>query len=231
MRSKNAVLSALADEDYDRIVGKMEFTKLALGKVLYQSGGLIKKVYFPESGLVSLVRKMKEKVTIEVGIIGNDGMVGIPVALGDNRAFEDTIVQMAGGGMQMSAFDLREELKRDQSSLLALLLSFTRGLMKQVAQTAACNRLHTIEQRLSRWMLMCRDRMESDELLLTQEFISNMLGTRREGVSIAATVLQRQGLINYSRGHINILDRNGLEKFSCECHQAILESARKSSRK
>lgn len=170
---------------------------------------------------------MKEKLTIEVGVIGKDGMVGIPVLLGDDIAFEEAIVQMAGDGMRMTSRALKDEFANGQNPLQGQLLSFTRRLMKQVAQTAACNRLHTIEQRLSRWMLMCRDRMETDELPLTQEFISNMLGTRREGVSVAAAILQRKGLIRYSRGHITILDRKGLEAFSCECYQAIQERSRR----
>lgn len=201
----------------------MEFVPLKLGQTLYKSGDVIKHVYFPASGLVSLVRHTKEKVTIEVGVIGKDGMVGIPVLLGDDIAFEEAIVQMAGDGMRMSARALKDEFAKSPSPLQSQLLSFMRRLMKQVAQTAACNSLHTIEQRLSRWMLMCRDRMETDDLPLTQEFISNMLGTRREGVSVAAAVLQRKGLIRYSRGHITILDREGLDAFSCECYRAIQE--------
>ena len=170
---------------------------------------------------------MKEKVTIEVGVIGNDGMVGIPVLLGDDIAFEEAIVQMAGNALRMRSSDLKQEVKRGHSALLTLLLLYTRMLMKQVGQTAACNSLHTIEKRLSRWMLMCRDRMESDELPLTQEFISNMLGTRRSGVSIAAGLLQKRGLIRYSRGHISILDRQGLEEFSCGCYRAVKGEIRK----
>ena len=174
---------------------------------------------------------MKEKLTIEVGVIGNDGMVGIPVLLGDDVAFEESIVQMSGDAMRLSSRALKDELKNGQGTLLTHLLSYTRKHMKQVAQTAACNRLHTIEQRLARWMLMCRDRMETDDLPLTQEFISNMLGTRREGVSTAATVLQKNALIRYSRGRIRILDRVGLEDFACECYRAVQENHRKPSRK
>jgi CRP-like cAMP-binding protein len=170
---------------------------------------------------------MKEKVTIEVGVIGKDGMVGIPILLGDDISFEEAIVQMAGDGMRMSSSALLEEVDRGHSPLLTQLLMFTRRLMKQVTQTAACNRLHTIEERLSRWMLMCHDRMETDELPLTQEFISNMLGTRREGVSTAAAALQRRGFISYSRGRISVLDREGLEAFSCECYRAIQEPTRR----
>lgn len=226
-RIKNVVLAALPDDEYERVFSKLEFVSLPLGLTLYKSGDAIKDVYFPGSGLISLVRQMKEKVTVEVGVIGKDGMAGIPVLLGDDIAFGEAIVQMAGDAMRMSSRELKEELKRDQSPLLIQLLLYTRKLMKQVAQTAACNRLHTIEKRLSRWMLMCRDRMETDELPLTQEFISNMLGTRREGVSSAAGVLQRRGLIRYSRGQITILDREGLEAFSCECYRAIQEPSRR----
>lgn len=191
---------------------------------------MIDNVYFPTSGLVSLVRHMKEKLTIEVGVIGNDGMVGIPVLLGGSFSFEEAIVQMAGEALRMGTQAFKAELTENDNPLVTDLLTFTRKLMKQMAQTAACNSVHTIEQRLSRWMLMCRDRMESEELALTQEFIANMLGTRREGVSAAAGVLQREGLIRYSRGHITILDRTGLEAFSCECYQAIQEPGNGKSR-
>lgn len=200
---------------------------LPLGKVLYKSGESIKDVYFPGNGVVSLVTHLKENMTIEVGVIGKDGMAGIPVALGNDIAFEEAIVQIAGDAMRLSSIDLKMELKLRDSALQAQLLLYTGRFMKQVAQTAACNRVHTIEQRLSRWMLMCRERMESNHLSLTQEFISNMLGTRREGVSTAAAVLQRKGLIRYSRGQISILDKKGLEAFTCECHFAIREGTRR----
>lgn len=221
MRSKNLVLAALQDDEYDRVSAKLAKVQLPLGKVLYQSGAVMKYVYFPESGLVSLVKHMKEKVTVEVGVIGKDGMVGIPIVFGDNVAFEEAIVQMEGSARRMSTHSLKAEMTRGKNSLQVQLFLYARYLMKQVTQTAACNSQHTIEQRLSRWMLMCRDRMEGDELPLTQEFISNMLGTRREGVSIAASILQREGLIKYSRGKITILNKDGLEAFSCECYDAL----------
>lgn len=222
-RSSNVILAALSNDEYQRIFPKLEFIPLELGTILYNSGDLIKDVYFPETGVVSLVRHMKEKVTVEVGVIGKEGMVGIPVILGDDFSFEAAVVQMKGDAMRMSTPALKKELKSGNSRLVTQLLAFTRTLMKQVTQTAACNRIHSIEQRLSRWMLMCRDRMGSDELALTQEFIANMLGSRREGVSIAATILQQRNLIRYSRGHISILDKKGLEKFSCECYRATQE--------
>ncbi len=218
---KNQILAALPLKDYERVLPDLEFVSLPLGEQLYKSGDVIEYVYFPGSGLVSLVTHMKKGVTIEVGVIGKDGMVGIPVLLGDDIAFEEAIVQIAGDAMRMRSTMLKKVLKRGHSPMLIQLLLYTRSLMKQVAQTAACNRLHTVEKRLARWMLMCHDRMESDELRLTQEFISNMLGTRRAGVSNAANGLQAQGLISYSRGLVRILNKARLEKFACECYQAI----------
>ncbi len=199
----------------------LEYVELPLGQGLYAGGDKIEYVYFPLNGLVSLVAHVGNRVPIEVGVIGKDGIVGIPIVLGDDIAFEHAIVQIAGDAMRMKSSELRKEIKSGESQLLAHALLFIRQLMKQVAQTAACNRLHNIEQRLSRWLLMCRDRMESNELVLTQEFISNMLGTRRAGVSNAAGKLQRSGLISYSRGNITILDSQLLEEFTCECYGAV----------
>lgn len=218
---KNSILNKLPQDEYERLLPDLEFIDLPLGVILYKSGDIIEHVYFPNDGLVSLVTHMKDGSTIEVGIIGIDGMVGIPVLLGDDIAFEEAIVQIAGNAMRMRSDVFKGLLKRTHSPLLTLLLLYTRNLMKQVAQTAACNRLHTIEERLARWLLMCHDRMESDELLLTQEFISDMLGTRRASVGSAAMGLQMDGLIRYSRGHISILKRADLEEFACECYQAV----------
>ena len=218
---KNLILMALPREEYRRLLADLEFVSLTLGESLYKSGDLIEHVYFPGNAVVSLVTHMKDETTIEVGLIGRDGMVGIPVLLGDDIAFEEAIVQIAGDAMRMRSSVLKEALKRNHSPLLTELLLYTRTLMKQVTQTAACNRLHTVRERLSRWLLMCHDRLETDELLLTQEFISDMLGTRRAGVTSAAIGLQKEGLIRYSRGHINILDRGELEESACECYQAV----------
>ena len=190
---------------------------------LYKSGDFIEYVYFPSEGVVSLVTHMKSGATIEVGLIGMDGMVGIPVLLGDDIAFEEAVVQIAGNALRMKSTILKERLKKAHNPLFSELLLYTRSLMKQVAQTAACNRLHTMEERLARWLLMCHDRVESDNLLLTQEFISHMLGTRRASVGTAAGVLQTAGLIRYSRGHITILNREKLEDFACECYRAVKE--------
>lgn len=217
---KNLILAGLPHKDYARLVEDMESVTLTPGAKLYKSGDVIEYVYFLGEGLVSLVTHMNDGTTVEVGIIGRDGMVGIPVLLGDDIAFEEAVVQIAGGAMRMKSEVFKEGLRENHNPLLTELLLYTRALMKQVGRTAACNRIHTVEERLSRWLLMCHDRMDSDELPLTQEFISNMLGTRRASVGTAAMGLQTEGLIRYSRGHISILDRVGLEETTCECYQA-----------
>jgi CRP-like cAMP-binding protein len=220
---KNLILAGLPRKEYASMLPDLEEVALPSGEKLYKSGDAIEHVYFPGEGLVSLVTHMNDGTTVEVGIIGRDGMVGIPVLLGDDIAFEEAVVQIEGSAMRMRSGDFKESLKENHSPLLTQLLLYTRSLMRQVGRTAACNRIHTVEERLSRWLLMCHDRMETDELPLTQEFISNMLGTRRASVGSAATGLQTEGLIRYSRGHIKILDRAGLEDSACECYLAAKE--------
>ena len=220
---KNLILAGLPNREYARLLPDLEAVALSPGEKLYKSGEAIEHVYFPGDGLVSLVTHMNDGTTVEVGLIGRDGMVGIPVLLGDDIAFEEAVVQIEGSAMRMRSAVLKATLRTNHSPLLTELLLYTRALMKQVGRTAACNRIHTVEERLSRWLLMCQDRIESDELPLTQEFISNMLGTRRASVGTAATGLQLEGLIRYSRGHISILDRGGLEEAACECYLAAKE--------
>jgi CRP-like cAMP-binding protein len=224
---KNMILAALPLKEYRRLLPDLESITLPLDVSLYRSGDVIEYVYFPSDGLISLVTKMRDGATIEVGLIGSDGMAGIPVLLGDDIAFEEAIVQIAGSAMRMKTSIFKEGLKLDHNPLLIELLLYTRTLMKQVSQTAACNRIHTIGERLSRWLLMCHDRMEADEIPLKQEFISNMLGVRRASVGGAAAGLQTRGLIRYSRGCINILNRKGLEESSCECYRAVAGKAEK----
>src|ERR1044071_349523 len=218
---KNELLAALPRGAYLRLLPHLESVSLSLGTSLYNSGESIEHVYFPEDALVSLVTHMSDGATVEVGLIGRDGMVGIPVLLGDDIAFEAAVVQIAGTALRMPSAAFKEIIKGDHSALLTRLLLYTRVLMKQVAQTAACNGRHTAEKRLARWLLMCHDRAGSDELALTQEFISDMLGVRRAGVSSASIVLQQEGFICYSRGRITILKREGLEAFACECYAAV----------
>lgn len=220
---KNRILAALPRRDYERMLPDMELISLPLDVSLYKSGDFIEHVYFPSDGVVSLITHMKSGAAIEVGLIGMDGMVGIPVLLGGKIAFEEAIVQIAGSALRMRSDKLKNRLKKAHNPLLTELLLYTRTLMKQVAQTAACNRLHMVENRLARWLLMCHDLVESNELLLTQEFISHMLGTRRASVGSAASGLQEQGVIHYSRGHITVLNRAKLEDSACECYMAAKE--------
>jgi CRP-like cAMP-binding protein len=225
---KNMILAALPHKEYRRLLPDLEAIALPLDVSLYRSGDVIEHVYFPSDGLISLVTKMGNGTTIEVGLIGSEGMAGIPVLLGDDIAFEEAIVRVAGSALRMKTSVFKKGLKLGHNPLLIELLLYTRTLMKQVAQTAACNRIHTVEERLSRWLLMCHDRMGADELPLKQEFISNMLGVRRASVGSAAAGLQARGLIRHARGRINILNRKGLEASSCECYLAVAGRAEKS---
>ncbi len=217
---QNKILAALPDNEYARLLPHLTEVSLPLGEILYNTQDRIEYVYFPNSGVVSFVAHMQEGASIEVGLAGCEGMVGMPILFGDNRSQNEAIVQIADGAMRMKASVLTEELKRG-GELQSLLMRFALALLKQVAQTAACNRNHHVAERLARWLLTCHDRVHGDELKLTQEFIAEMLGTRRSGVSEAAMMLQGAGLIRYSRGQITILDRVGLEEFACECYAAV----------
>ncbi len=217
---RNKILASLPTREYNRVLEHLTPVSLPLGETLYNTEERIEEVYFVGNGVVSLVANLKDGGSIEVGLVGNDGMVGLPIVLGDEISPSHAIVQIADGAMRMKASALREELKRD-GTLLALLLRNALVMLKQVSQTAACNGSHTIEQRLARWLLMCHDRVDGDELRLTQEFIAQMLGIRRSGVSEAAVVLQNAGLIKYSRGHITLINRPGLEEFACECYGIV----------
>ena len=217
---QNKILAGLPAKEYARLLPHLTAVSLPLGEILYKTEDRIEYVYFPNSGVVSFVAHMKEGASIEVGLAGNEGMVGLPILFGDDVSQNEAIVQIADGAMRMKASVLTEELKRD-GELRPLLMRFALALMKQVSQTAACNRNHHVAERLARWLLTCHDRVHGDELKLTQEFIAEMLGTRRSGVSEAAMMLQGAGLIRYSRGHITILDREGLEEFACECYATV----------
>jgi CRP-like cAMP-binding protein len=217
---QNKILAALPSEEYERLSSHLTPVSLTLGDILYKTEERITYAYFPSNAIVSLVANMKDGRSVEVGLVGNDGMVGLSVVLGDDVAPNQAIVQIADGAMRIKASKLREELKRD-GQLLGLLLRSTLVRLSQVSQTAACNGSHNVGERLARWLLMCHDRVPGDELRLTQEFIGQMLGTRRSGVSEAAVLLQGRGLISYSRGHITILNRKGLEEFACECYGIV----------
>lgn len=217
---QNRILAALPAAEFQRLSRHLTPVSLPLGETIYEPESSINEVYFVSTGVVSLVAHLKDGGSVEVGLVGNDGMVGLPVVLGDNISPNEAIVQIADGAMRMSANVLRDELKKD-GILLSLLLRSTLATLKQVSQTAACNGSHTVGERLARWLLMCHDRVPGDELKLTQEFIAQMLGIRRSGVSEAAVILQAKGLISYSRGNITIINRAGLEKFTCECYAIV----------
>ena len=216
----NKILAALPVEEYGRLLPQLEQLPLAHGTILYEADDQINDVYFPNTGIVSLVTHLQEGASVEVGLTGREGMVGISVVLGDSIAPNQAIVQISGGAMRLAADALREEISRG-GRLQSLLLRYVQILLRQTSQTAACNRTHHVGGRLARWLLTCHDRVESDELPLTQEFIAEMLGTRRSGVSEAAVILQAMGLIRYVRGHITVLDREGLEEYACECYGVV----------
>ncbi len=214
----NRLLGLLAPRDYASLRSHLEPVPLEYRKSLYQADKKIEFVYFIESGVGSLVNTMVNGQAAEVGTIGNEGLVGVPLVLGDERAPTSVYIQVPGAGLRMRAAHFKAELKRSPA-MQAVMLRYVHALFNQVAQSAACNHFHALEQRCCRWLLMTRDRMQSDEFLLTQEFLAMMLGVQRPGVSIAAGGLQRAGLITYKRGHVTILDGRGLEQRSCECYQ------------
>ncbi len=194
--------------------------KLTFGQVLYEPGRTIRQVYFPLDCLVSLLTAVDRKRTLEVGMVGNEGMAGMPFILGVGIAGVRALVQGAGSALRMAAGPFRKEFDRTPA-LQQALYRYTYALMAQVSQTAACNRFHEAEQRLSRWLLMTRDRVGTDEFPLTQEFLAHMLGLRRVGITTAASSLKRRGLIDYNRGKLHVLDARGLERASCSCYQIV----------
>jgi CRP-like cAMP-binding protein len=216
----NQILAALPAEEYERILPNLEQFELKLGDVLYRPGERIEHVYFPHRGTISVISMMEDGSQVEAGVVGNEGMFGLPVVLGTDSAPFLAIVQIADGASRIKTDVFREELVRG-GRLQKLLLRYGQAFFVQVAQTAACNRRHHVDGRLARWLLMCQDRAKSDELGLTHEFLSIMLGVRRAGVSVAASKLQEKGLIRYTHGHLRILDRGGLEGYSCECYGVV----------
>ncbi len=206
---ENRLLAALPDEVFARLLPHLQRVSFALGDVVYESSERMERLYFPTTCIVSLLYTMTDGATAEMGLVGNDGIVGIALFMGGNTVPNRAV-----------APTLLEEFRRGGPCQL-LLLRYTQALITQISQTAVCNRLHAVEQRLCRWLLLTHDRVRSAELLLTQEFIANMLGGRRESVTKAARRLQKAGLIRYVRGYITILDRKGLEAASCECYQVV----------
>ncbi|MEH2284519.1 MAG: Crp/Fnr family transcriptional regulator [Nostoc sp.] len=216
----NRLLAALSASDYERLVPHLKFVSLPTRQVIYEPGEPITHVYFPQNAVVSIVTIMEDGSTVEVGIVSNEGMVGIPVILGGNTTTTKAFVQVAGAGMQMDADVLRTEFNQG-GAIQKLLLRYVRAIYTELTQGCACNRLHTLEERLARWLLTVSDRLKSEDFPLTQEFIAQMLGVRRSGVTVAASTLSRAGMIRYQRGQISILNRENLEATSCECYRVI----------
>lgn len=219
-QSKNQLLAALPAQEYQRLVPYLEHVVLTTQQVLYDSYEPIEYVYFPIQGLASLLYTMEDGETVEVGLVGHEGIVGLPVILGGMKTTNQAVVQIAGNAMRMEASRLKREFDRG-GKLQKILLRYTQALLMLVSQTAACNRLHTLDERLARWLLLVQNRLQSDELPLTQEYISQMLGTRRSGVTVAAGTLQEAGIIRYKRGKITILNQENLEGTACECYRVI----------
>ena len=213
----NRLLAALPQEEYQRLLPELEQVTLTFAEVVYKPGERIRHVYFPNESIISLLVEMSDRSTLEVGVIGNEGMAGISVFMDMDTSPYRAIVQGAGTAGRMGAAALREEAGRG-GSLHRLLQRYAHSLLTQVSQSAACNRFHVVDARLARWLLMTGDRLGTNEFRLTQDFISHMLGVRREGVNKAAGALQKGELINYRRGQIRILNRAGLEAASCACY-------------
>ncbi|KWT76392.1 MULTISPECIES: Crp/Fnr family transcriptional regulator [unclassified Variovorax] len=218
--TKNYLLAALPDAAQRRWRLRLEQIDLSLGQVLYESGGALSHVYFPTTAIVSLLYVMENGASAEIAVVGNEGIVGVSVFMGGGSTPSRAVVQSAGQAFRLKADALTDEFKR-AGPVLHLLLRYTQALITQMAQTAVCNRHHSLDQQLCRWLLLSLDRVGGNELVMTQELIANMLGVRREGVTEAALKLQHAKLIRYSRGHIKVLDRLGLEKRTCECYAVV----------
>ena len=213
----NRLLGLLPSKDYKRLRPHLHHIPLEYRQSLYRANKPIEFVYFIETGVGSLVNTMRNGDAAEVGTIGNEGVVGLPIVLGDDRAPTSVYVQVPGAGLRMKATLFKKELARS-ASMQTVMLRYGHAFFNQVAQSAACNHFHTLQQRCCRWLLMTHDRMQSDEFLLTQEFLAMMLGVQRTGVTAAAGALQRAGLIRYKRGNVTIVDRDALMHRSCECY-------------
>ncbi|MEJ8835562.1 Crp/Fnr family transcriptional regulator [Ramlibacter sp. AN1133] len=217
---KNLLLAALPPEEWARWEPELEPVTMPLGQVLSESGVAMTHVYFPTTAIVSLLYVMEDGASAEIAVIGNEGLVGISLFMGGETTPSRCVVQSAGEGFRLRGQALKAEFNRS-GPVLHLLLRYTQALITQMAQTAACNRHHSLDQQLCRWLLLSLDRLAGNELVMTQELIANMLGVRREGVTEAALSLQRDGLIRYQRGRITVLDRAGLEQRTCECYAVV----------
>jgi CRP-like cAMP-binding protein len=217
---KSHLIAALPDAEWKRWQPNLEPIELSLGQVLYESGGTMSHVYFPTQSIVSLLYVMENGASAEIAVVGNEGVVGISLFMGGGSTPSRAVVQSAGQGFRLKAQFIKEEFDKS-GPVLHLLLRYTQALITQMSQTAVCNRHHSLDQQLCRWLLLSMDRLDGSELVMTQELIANMLGVRREGVTEGALKLQAAGLIRYARGRIKILDRKGLEKRTCECYEVV----------
>jgi CRP-like cAMP-binding protein len=217
---KNHLLESLPETEWKRLEPVLEEVDLPLGMVLYESGSTLSHVYFPTTAIVSLLYVMENGSSAEIAVVGNEGIVGVALFMGGESTPSRAVVQSAGKGYRLGAARMKTEFNL-AGPVLHLLLRYTQALLTQMAQTAVCNRHHSLDQQLCRWLLLSLDRLHGNELVMTQELIANMLGVRREGVTEGALKLQRAGLIRYSRGHITVLDRSGLESRSCECYAVV----------
>jgi CRP-like cAMP-binding protein len=217
---QNHVLDALPAAERERLFPHLKLVTLPLGAVLYESGDTLRHIYFPTDSIVSLLYVLANGASAEISIVGNEGAIGVALFMGGETTTNRAIVQSAGSAYRLTGRRLKQEFER-HGELLHILLRYTQALLTQMAQTAVCNRHHTVDQQLCRWLLLSLDRLSSDKLTMTQELIANMLGVRREGVTEAAGKLQNLGVIRYSRGHITVLDRPHLERLSCECYAVV----------
>jgi CRP-like cAMP-binding protein len=220
LATKNLILNALPKEDYERLLPDFQQVEFDLGQVIYRAEEPIEYAYFPNNAIISIIANTSSGQSAEVGVIGFEGIIGIDVLMGSDFTLNENIIQLADGALRISTGAIIKEFKRG-GAFHDEALRFIRLLMIQISQTALCNRLHSVEERLARWLLMYRDRSETDDLHLTQEFLSIMLGSNRATVTLSALTLQNIGYIRYSRGHIVITDREGLEDFVCACYQTV----------
>ena len=218
--TQNSLLAALPAADYQRLLPDLEIITLPLGMAVYEPGGRLDYVHFPTDSIVSLLYVMKDGASAEIAVVGHDGLVGIALFMGGESTPSRAVVQSAGSAYRLPSKILKREFEQSHP-LQHLLLRYTQALITQMAQTAVCNRHHSLDKQLCRWLLLSLDRLPGNHLVMTQELIANMLGVRREGVTEAAQKLQDAGLIRYARGHIVILDRPGLEKHTCECYDVV----------
>jgi CRP-like cAMP-binding protein len=216
----NHLLAALPPAEWERCQPQLEWVDLPLGQVMYESGRVLRHVYFPTTAIVSLLYVMENGASAEIAVVGNEGVVGISLFMGGESTPSRGVVQSAGQGFRLKSQFIKDEFNR-AGPVMHLLLRYTQALITQMAQTAVCNRHHSLDQQLCRWLLLSLDRLQGSDLLMTQELIANMLGVRREGVTEAALKLQKLGLIRYARGHISVLDRPGLEQRTCECYAVV----------